>query len=109
MYRALIAGAGLLLLVGCAKQTVQTHTINTVAAAEIALTAAEQLALNYTKLPRCGSSGHPKVCSDKVTVAKVLDLDNKAYKAVQMAKSNEALVDLAFTAITSLMSAVPKS
>lgn len=71
---------------------------NGIAAAEIALTNAEILALDYTRLPRC----MPRMslaCSDPVIVQKIKDADNRAYAAVVAARRNQAMIGVAWAAI----------
>lgn len=87
--------------------TAPTTTIsNSVAAAQIALTNAERLALVYTSMPRCHVA--PPPCSDQVTVQRIKDYDNQAYDAVKAARENEALIGVALVAIDTLVKAVPR-
>jgi hypothetical protein len=78
---------------------------NSVAAAEIALTNVERLALRYTTLPRCPAAA---LCSDAATVQRIKDADNKAYAAVMAARHNEALLGLALSSIEAFGSVVPR-
>jgi TRAP-type C4-dicarboxylate transport system permease small subunit len=78
---------------------------NDVAAAEIALTSAERVALIYTTLPRCG--GAVTICSAQATVDKIKALDTEAYTAVKAAQKNSALISAAWAAISSFQSAIP--
>jgi hypothetical protein len=78
-----------------------------IAAAEVSLTMAQDLALIYAKLPRCG--GKANVCSDQATVDKLKSLNRTAYTAVHAAMNNEALIADAFVAISTFSSAIPKS
>lgn len=80
---------------------------NTVAAVEIALTNAEKLALHYTALPRCGASA-PPLCSDPATVQRIKDADNTAYNAVVKARSDEALIGVAFAAVSTFSALIPQ-
>jgi hypothetical protein len=82
-----------------------TSVQNDVSAAEIALTAAERVALIYTSLPRCG--GAATICSKQVTVDSIKALDLNAYTAVKAAEQDETLVSAAWIAIASLSGAVP--
>jgi hypothetical protein len=79
-----------------------------VAAAEIALTNAERLALHYTGLPRCGTAAATPLCSNPATVQQIKDYDNRAYAAVKAARANEALLGLALSAIDAFGSIIPK-
>jgi len=90
-------------LVGCSASSTQT---NDVAAAEVALTGAERLALVYTSLPRCPGA---TPCSDAATVATIKSLDNQAYAAVTAAKGNPSLVAAATAAVAALTNAIPAS
>lgn len=90
--------AGVLSLSACKSTTVA----NDVAAAEIALTGAEQVALVYTSRPRCG--GTVTLCSDQVAVDKIKAADQKAYDAVKAARDNSGLISAAWIAISSLQS-----
>lgn len=78
-----------------------------VAAAQIALTNLERLALRYTSLPRCGSPGATPVCSDPATVQRIKDYDNVAFDAVMRARRNSALLDFAVGAINALQAVIP--
>lgn len=84
----------------------QTHADNSVAAAETALTAAEQAATLYTSLPRCAPHGSP-LCSQASVVASIKAADNTAYSAVVAARHNKAMLSLALQAIADLRAAVP--
>lgn len=108
MGRIFSAVAVCALLVGCGQQAATQAVTTDVAAAEIALTAAERLAFIYTSLPHCLSAPSP-VCSDPATVAKIKALDNRAYSAVVAARNNAALVGLAVVAITDLRNTIPGS
>lgn len=77
---------------------------NNVLAAEQAMTTAQQLALIYTTLPRCPATAP---CSDPATVARIKSLDQTAHDAVVAARSNEALLSLAISAIGNFKSAIP--
>ena len=82
---------------------------NDIAAAEVALTAGEQLALVYTSLPRCGSAGASAVCSVQATVDSIKAADNTAYNAVVQARGNSSLINAALSAIASFRALVPAS
>lgn len=82
---------------------------NDVLAAEQSLTTAEQVALIYTSLPRCGTPGASSICSDPTMVAKIKALDDQAYAAVKAAEQNQALLSNALAAISSLVAATPKA
>ena len=81
-----------------------------VAQTEIALTAAEKLALNYVTLPQCKTGGSP-ICSQAAAVAAVKDYDNKAYAAMKLARASGSTGDVqaAFDAIAALAKAVPST
>ena len=94
-----------LTLSACASQQAATIATNSVAGAEIALTAAEKAALVYTSLPRCPSSS--LLCSDSALVSKIKSADNVAYETVTAARSNSALVAVALTSIQTLTNLIP--
>lgn len=96
---------GCLVLGACASTSGRVS--NAVDAAVVSLTTAERLALVYTSLPRCPVQ--KPVCSDPSTVARIKDLDNKAYAAVKAAESNEALLSVAIAAVQSFQSSIPNS
>lgn len=108
----LIAGSLLALAVGACSTTSATTVTNdattTVAGAEVALTAAEHVALTYTSQPLCPTAG-PAVwsCRDPATVTLIKNYDNIAYKAVKDAESGVATVAAAMAAINALTTAVP--
>ena len=105
MKRFIIATVGVVLLAGCAaQQPATTGLSNGVAAAEIALTSAEKTALIYTKLPRCPAAS---LCSTQAAVDKIKAADNTAFIAVQAARTNEALLGAALTAIQTLTASIP--
>ena len=96
------AAAFIGLLAAC---STSTSVSNDVAATEIALTAAERVALIYTTLPRCSSSA--TLCSTQAMVDKIKSLDQRAYTAVEAAKADSALISAAWVAISTLQSAIP--
>jgi hypothetical protein len=105
MKRIILAAALCGSLAACA--TPPTTTIsNSVAAAQIALTNAERLALVYTSMPRCHVA--PPPCSDQATVQRIKDYDNKAYDLVKAARENEALIGVAMVAIDTLVKVIPR-
>ncbi len=94
-----------LLLAACASGgTTQT----TVAEAEVALTAAEQVALSYVTLPACPAPSGP-LCSDAATSAKIKQAAQVAYAAVKAAEASGTSADLAAAnaAIATLTALVP--
>jgi|SRR6266851_6825040 len=105
--RALLRSTALfpvaLALAGSLAACTSTAVGNDVAAAEIALTGAEQVALIYTGRPRCG--GTVKLCSSQTVVDQIKKLDQQAYDAVQAARKNSGLITAAWIAIGSLQSA----
>lgn len=105
-----IATTTLILLAGCAGTATNpaASTQTGVAAAEVALTAAEKAALTYASLPQC-PVGAP-ICSDAATIAKVKAGDNTAYAAVKAARASGASADIAVAnaAIAALVSMVPE-
>lgn len=101
---------GTTFLWGCGAQTATTTGVgskvsSTVAQVEVALTVAERAALIYKRLPPCPTK---PLCSDPAIVARILDLDNQAYNAVVLARSNPALLSAAILAVNMFSSAIPK-
>jgi len=92
------------LLAACA-QSGQT----TVAQVAVALTAADQVALQYAQLPACGSGGAAGLCSDPATVAKIKAAAQAAYQAVKTAEASGTSGDLvlAVSAVGALSAALP--
>lgn len=103
----LILAAWLAMVVACTPQATTNAVSSDVAATEIALTAAETLALSYTSLPRCPVAA--PACSTQAAVDNIKALDNKAYTAVVAARSNSALISMAVTAISAFRNAIPGS
>jgi hypothetical protein len=106
----LVSAALLLASAACQTPAVTTTQVqNDVAAAEAALTGAEELATVYAKLPRCqpGATGLAVVCSDPAILTRILATDQKAYEAVKAARANPGLVSLAWTAIGELQALIP--
>lgn len=95
-----LAALALLALAGCANPGVSSK----VDAAVVALTTAENVALVYTRLPRCPAPGP---CSDQATVDRIKSADMQAYQAVKAAEQNEALLSVALQAVASLQAVVP--
>lgn len=96
-----------ILAAGCAAQqgaSVQTD----VAKAEVALTAAERVALHYVTLPPC-LKAHAPLCSDAAVVARIKQADNAAYAAVKAARASNNRSDLtaANAAVAALSALVP--
>jgi hypothetical protein len=91
--RPLLPAAALLALGlgGCAANpTVATS----VAAVEVALTAADQAALQYVVLPLCTGTNGP-LCSSAAISAKIKADAQTAYNAVMAARNNESSATLA--------------
>lgn len=78
-----------------------------VAAAQIALTNLERVALRYTSLPRCTVPVTVPVCSDPATVEQIKHYDNVAFDAVMRARRNGALLDMAVGAINMFQRVIP--
>jgi hypothetical protein len=100
-----VVGFTMLALAACST-TPSPVVSKTIVAAEQSLTLAEKLALRYTSLPACTATVKI-VCHDPATKQKIKDLDNVAYRAVMAARTNEALLGVAITAIGDLSSAIP--
>lgn len=92
-----------LALAACSTTTVQTDS----AAAAVALTTAERLALVYMSLPQCGAPGATAVCSDPAVKAKIKAADNTAYAAVKSAEAGMTTTAAAVAAITALQALIP--
>jgi len=94
----------IVVLAGCATSTQTT----TVSGLEVALTAADQLALQYVTLPLC-TSGGPALCSQATVSAQIKAASLAAYTAVKAAEKSGASADLtaAQDALTALSALVP--
>lgn len=78
----------------------------TVAAAQIALTELERLALRYTSLPECKPGG-PRACHDPAIKARIKEYDNYAFNVVMAARRNAARVEDAVDAINRFQAVIP--
>jgi hypothetical protein len=117
MLNARVIAVGLLplLLGGCPSSSTVTPATS-VASAETALTAADQLALVYVTLPQCPTTGGTDgvTCSRAATVTKVKGAAQTAYTAVKAAEATAAAggsvdMTLATAAIAALTASVPAS
>lgn len=79
---------------------------NSVAAAEIALTGLEKIAVQYTSLPECTPTA-PRVCHDPVIKAKIKEYDSYAFNAVMAARRGAGSLEMAVKAISALQSILP--
>ena len=86
--------------------TATVTAANDVGSAELALTAADKLALDYTSLPACPTAA--PVCADPATKTKIKSLAQTAFNAVMAARANPAMLAAALTAINDLTAATPK-
>lgn len=79
-----------------------------IAASEVALTAADQLALQYVTLPLCGPTA-PKLCSQASISVQIKAQAQNAYNAIQAAKANptSATAAAAAAAVSLLQGLVP--
>lgn len=75
--------------------------VKSVVAAEQALTVVERIALAYVSLPRCGRT-EARLCSDSQVVARIRDLDQRAFDAVMAARRNQGTVEFAWAAVEAL-------
>lgn len=84
-----------------------------VAALEVRLTAAEDVAIDYVRLPPCAASNGP-LCSDSAVVARIRTADMRAYTLVKTAEQtvdNPAALSAAqaaVTALTDITASLPK-
>ena len=101
----------LLAVQACSTTTATTATnvaATTVAGAEVALTAADQVAITYVTQKPCPVGGPVAwTCSDPTTVTKIKSLSLTAYNYVKQAESGVATVQTAMAAINALIGAVP--
>lgn len=79
---------------------------NSVAAAQIALTELEKLAIRYTTLPECAPVS-PRLCHDPVVKARIKEYDNYAFNAVMAARRGVGSLESAVAAINALQSILP--
>ena len=97
-----IAFAAIAALAACSS----TQQSQTVAGAEVALTAAEAAAFQYVTLPVCPVS-NGTLCSSPAISAQIKAADNVAFAAVNSAKAGSSSVATAMAAIASLSAAIP--
>jgi hypothetical protein len=83
-----------------------TQTAQTVAASEVALTAAEATAFKYATLPSCPVTTGT-LCSQPAIVAQIKAADNIAYAAVKAAEGGTGDAALAAAAVAALVALVP--
>lgn len=83
-----------------------SDTASTVAKIEVALTAAERIAINYVTLPACPKA---PICADAEVVARIKQADNVAFDAVMAARASgtNANVAAANAAIAALLNLIP--
>lgn len=79
---------------------------SSVAAAEIALSELEKLALRYTTLPECGPAS-PRTCHDPAIKARIKEYDSYAFNAVMAARRGAGSLESAVKAISALQSILP--
>lgn len=77
-----------------------------VAAAQVALTQLEKLALRYTTLPECGPTA-PKLCHDPVIKAQIKEYDTYAFNAVMAARRGAGSLETAVSAIVAFQKIIP--
>jgi hypothetical protein len=87
MKRILAVTTVILTLAGCSLVTTPVSPAD-VSALEEAVTIAETLALNYTKLPPCPAT--TKLCSDPATKANIKLYGQKAHDAVKTLQASSA-------------------
>ena len=80
-----------------------------IAQAEVALTAAERVALAYVVQPACLPGKAAVTCSYPATVAKIKAADTLAFTAVMAAKSGTVSAEDALAAVSALTSIIPVS
>ena len=88
----IVALVALFALSGCAfVDSVLSPSPNVVATMEATIAAADQGALAYVQLPKCGSkaASGSKVCSDATIVKNIGTSANAAYTAIKAAEANE--------------------
>lgn len=109
MKRTILALAALALLglAGCASTATTNTVITTVAAAEVALTAADQVALAYVTQPQCPAGTVAWTCSDPTTVAKIKSYGASAFTAVMAARNGTGALADAIAAIDAFTAASP--
>jgi hypothetical protein len=83
-----------------------TQTAQTVAASEVALTAAEATAFKYATLPSCPSPTGT-LCSQPAIVAQIKAADNIAFAAVKAAEGGAGDAALAAAAVAALVALIP--
>lgn len=105
---ALVAGPYLLAACSATPATTATNAAaTTVAGAEVALTAAEHVALTYAGQAPCAAGNVAWSCRDTATLTKIKQLDQTAYTAVKQAEAGVVTVQVAMDAIAALSAATP--
>lgn len=105
---ALIPALLAVALVTQAGSCTQQNPATGIAAAEVALTAADQVAIQYVTLPLCGPTA-PKLCSVAATSTQIKSAAEAAFNAVQAAKASptNATLAAANAAVAALQSLLP--
>ena len=107
-----IAAALMLLVAACTSAqttTASNAAITTIAGAEIALTAADQVATIYIKQPACKPGTVALTCSDPATATALKSYGLKAYTAVKAAEAGIGTLAAAVAALNAYTAATPTS
>lgn len=99
--------AALLLLDGCANTNTQTG----VYATAVALTAADNVAIQYVTLPLCGPTHPGPLCSDAKITGQIKSYAQAAHDAIKAAEAagDSATLAAANAAVAALVSVTPKA
>ena len=103
---ALVSVLALTLGVVTACSNKPTDTATVVAKVQVALTAAERIAINYVTLPACPKA---PICADETVVARIKQADKVAFEAVMAARQAGSNANLAAAnaAIAALLNTIP--
>lgn len=95
---------------GCTSAGGATNAQNDVYAAAVALTAADNVALQYVTLPLCGPTHAKPLCSEAAVSAKIKAAAQTAHDAVKAAEKsgNAGSLAAARAAIAALINVTPK-
>lgn len=94
---------------GCTNTGGAANSQNDVYAAAVALTAADNVALQYVTMPLCGPTHAKPLCSEAAVSAKIKTAAQTAHDAVKAAEGGQGTLDAARAAVTALINATPKT
>jgi hypothetical protein len=109
LWSSCLAGCSLFSSTQPVSSKVSTAATNSVAGAETALTAVDQAAVLYIRLPLCGAPNSPVLCSNASVSAKIKADAQAAYNVVKQVQAGTQTVQAAFQAIALVTTDIPVS